>query len=128
MSEVEFVEKIAISLGKKDYRELCNILFGETGKGKKKKDFCKMCKMSLPKSNSFINYSGQMTHIKEYHNLEEISQFLKISIKEKPKIINKSIDITNYNEVVHKLIIKELLEEFENMNIKITVEKLSKEV
>lgn len=123
--EYKIIEDWAERLNKKDYRELCNEVFGESGK-RNKKDYCRICRMALPKVPSLIDYEGQILHLLEYHNIEEISKFLKISIKS--KTICKSININNYYKATSKTIILNMLKEFEGMNIKITVENILTDV
>jgi hypothetical protein len=124
MGKLELVEHISKVLTGDNYKWLCNDLFGKTGKYKRERDFCKICKMTLPKSYVFIDYTGQIRHILNNHNIEEIASFLKIESKSNQKIINKSIDILNCNKGKSQSIIWELLEEFEGKNIKIIVENI----
>jgi hypothetical protein len=81
MGKLELVEHISKVLTGDNYKWLCNDLFGKTGKYKRERDFCKICKMTLPKSNHLIDYEAQVEHITSKHDIKEIAKYLKINME-----------------------------------------------
>jgi hypothetical protein len=60
-----------------NYRILCDTIFKEVNKEKKKRNYCKMCNIVLPKTYHAINYNGQINHLIINHTIKEITEFIK---------------------------------------------------